>query len=51
VASVRYREDASARLKLLMNTMKSKYGDHMAGYHPSGQSAGNGNILGMLTGY
>jgi hypothetical protein len=40
VASARYRRDAAARVAALVEHLESKYGDHMAGYHPCGQNTG-----------
>ena len=39
-ASPRYREDAAARLRALVEHLEAKFGDHVAGYHPTGQNTG-----------
>jgi len=39
VTSVHYQEGVAEQLRLLIEHMESKYNDHMAGYHPSGQNA------------
>lgn len=39
-ASPRFREDAAERLRLLVEHLEAKYGDRIAGYHPSGQNTG-----------
>ncbi|AMV36326.1 Beta-galactosidase [Planctomyces sp. SH-PL62] len=39
-ASARFREDASARLRELVEHVEAKFGDHVAGYHPTGQNTG-----------
>ncbi len=39
-ASPRYRTDAAARAAALVAHLESRYGDHMAGYHPCGQNTG-----------
>lgn len=40
VASPLYRRDAAARVAALVEHLESKFGDHMAGYHPCGQNTG-----------
>ncbi len=40
VASPTYRRDAAARVVALVKHLESKFGDHMAGYHPCGQNTG-----------
>jgi len=52
VASPTYRRDAAARVAALVEHLESKFGDHMAGYHPCGQNTGEwfyqdtwGNLL------
>jgi beta-galactosidase len=40
VASPRYRQDAAARVAALVEHLETKFGDHMAGYHPCGQNTG-----------
>lgn len=39
-ASELFRRDASIRLRLLIEHLEAKYGDHIAGYHPNGQNTG-----------
>lgn len=39
-ASRIYRRDASARLAALIRHLEAKYGDRIAGYHPTGQNTG-----------
>jgi hypothetical protein len=39
-ASLLYRRDASARLSALIRHLEAKYGDRIAGYHPTGQNTG-----------
>ena len=52
VASPRYRREAAARVAALVEHLETKFGDHMAGYHPCGQNTGEwfyqdtwGNLL------
>jgi hypothetical protein len=40
VASPFYRHDAASRLRLLVNHLESRFGEHVAGYHPCGQNTG-----------
>ena len=40
VASEHYRHDAAQRLTAFINHVEAKFGDHVAGYHPSGQNTG-----------
>ncbi len=40
VASPLYRRDAAARVAALVEHIESKFGNHMAGYHPCGQNTG-----------
>ena len=40
VASPLYRREAAARVAALVEHLESKFGDHMAGYHPCGQNTG-----------
>ncbi|MGO8929285.1 MAG: beta-galactosidase [Limisphaerales bacterium] len=40
VASPLYRRDAAARVAALVEHLESKFGEHMAGYHPCGQNTG-----------
>lgn len=40
VASPVYRREASERLRAFVEHMETKFGDHVAGYHPSGQNTG-----------
>jgi len=40
VASPLYRRDAAERLAALVTHLEQKFGDRMAGYHPSGQNTG-----------
>ena len=40
VASPEYRHDASERLAALIAHLEEKFGDRIAGYHPSGQNTG-----------
>jgi beta-galactosidase len=40
VASPLYRRDAAVRVAALVEHLESKFGDHMAGYHPCGQNTG-----------
>ncbi|MCL5271355.1 MAG: beta-galactosidase, partial [bacterium] len=40
VASPQYRQDAAERLAALVTHLEATYGDHIAGYHPSGQNTG-----------
>jgi hypothetical protein len=40
VASPLYRREAAARVAALVTHLESKFGDHMAGYHPCGQNTG-----------
>lgn len=40
VASPRYRLDAAERLSALVRHMEEKLGEHVAGYHPTGQNTG-----------
>ncbi|MGO8700589.1 MAG: beta-galactosidase [Limisphaerales bacterium] len=40
VASPLYRHDAVERVAALVDHLESKFGDHVAGYHPSGQNTG-----------
>ncbi|WP_165248647.1 beta-galactosidase [Paludisphaera soli] len=39
-ASPRFREDAAARLRELVEHVEAKYGEHVVGYHPTGQNTG-----------
>ena len=39
-ASPEWRRDAEEALRLLIRHLESKYGEHMLGYHPCAQSAG-----------
>jgi len=39
-ASPRYRKDAAARARALVEHLESRYGDRMGGYHPCGQNTG-----------
>lgn len=39
-ASPLYRRDAAERLKALIEHLEQKFGDHVAGYHPTGQNTG-----------
>ncbi|MDG3006973.1 beta-galactosidase [Paludisphaera mucosa] len=39
-ASPQFREDAAARLRALVEHVEEKFGDHVAGYHPTGQNTG-----------
>jgi hypothetical protein len=39
-ASPRYRHDAAERLTALVTHLEEKFGDQIAGYHPSGQNTG-----------
>ena len=39
-ASIVFQKDASERLALMIQHLESKYGEHMAGYHPVGQNTG-----------
>jgi beta-galactosidase len=40
VASPLYRQEAAARVAALVEHLESKFGNHMAGYHPCGQNTG-----------
>ena len=40
VASPQYRRDAADRLAALVTHLEERFGDRMAGYHPSGQNTG-----------
>lgn len=40
VASPLYRRDAATRVGALVEHLESKFGEHMAGYHPCGQNTG-----------
>ncbi|HEY5909085.1 MAG TPA: beta-galactosidase [Verrucomicrobiae bacterium] len=40
VASPLYRKDAAARVFALVEHLESRFGEHMAGYHPCGQNTG-----------
>ncbi len=40
VASPLYRHDAAARVAALVEHLESKFGEHIAGYHPCGQNTG-----------
>jgi hypothetical protein len=40
MASPRYRRDAAERLSALVRHLESKFGEHVAGYHPCGQNTG-----------
>ena len=40
VASPVYRHDAARRLSALVTHLETKYGQHVAGYHPCGQNTG-----------
>ncbi len=40
MASPLYRREAAARVAALVGHLESKFGDHMAGYHPCGQNTG-----------
>jgi beta-galactosidase len=40
VASPLYRRDAAARVAALVEHLESKFGNHVAGYHPCGQNTG-----------
>jgi len=40
VASEQYRQDASAQLTALVRHLEATFGDHVAGYHPSGHNTG-----------
>ncbi|MGA2502166.1 MAG: beta-galactosidase, partial [Tepidisphaeraceae bacterium] len=40
VASPRYLRDAAERLAALVTHLEEKFGDHVAGYHPTGQNTG-----------
>lgn len=40
VSSLLYRHDAGERLAALVAHLEAKFGDHVAGYHPSGQNTG-----------
>jgi hypothetical protein len=40
VASPLYRREAAARVAALVEHLESKFGEHMAGYHPCGQNTG-----------
>ena len=40
VASPVYRHDAAQRLSALVTHLETKYGQHVAGYHPCGQNTG-----------
>ncbi len=40
VASPLYLHDAAARLEALVRHLETKFGPHMAGYHPCGQNTG-----------
>ncbi len=39
-ASPQYRHDAAERLAAFVTHLEEKFGDHVAGYHPSGQNTG-----------
>jgi len=39
-ASEQFRVDASHQLDLLIHHLETKYGNHIAGYHPNGQNTG-----------
>ncbi len=39
-ASAIYRRDAAARLTALVTHLERRFGEHMAGYHPTGQNTG-----------
>lgn len=40
VASPRYRHDAAERLAALIEHLEAKFGEQIAGYHPTGQNTG-----------
>ncbi|MBV9470636.1 MAG: beta-galactosidase, partial [Abitibacteriaceae bacterium] len=40
VSSALYRHDAGERLAALVTHLEAKFGEHVAGYHPSGQNTG-----------
>jgi len=40
VASPLYRDEAAHRLTRLVSYLETRWGDHMAGYHPCGQNTG-----------
>jgi len=39
-ASPRFREEGAARLRELVEHVEAKFGEHVAGYHPTGQNTG-----------